>query len=142
MSRGDIIFNAKIYEDATASNDPSQRILDWRQHWAFSDLSQPSVQYLRVTSNTIVEVSIPGDVSKWTIIYADRALDIVASPKTGLPIPVVPGVWDYDNALGIWVEPMTVGTKDGVFFLKGYIKTLQIGVPGANNANVVVFTGY
>lgn len=148
MPQGRIILDTLVYNDTETSNDPLQKVFDWRQEWDIASISYPTTISSVLGAGEWNDIVPPSDVAimRWLMIYTNRTLDIITTCKsTGLgPTPPVPSPWTCDTAVGVWIEPMTSGgtVKDGIYFMRGILTGLRIGVPGTDDANVIVFAGF
>lgn len=147
MSQGTIVLNVLSYNDATASNQPLQRDIDWRQEWDVDSFTYATDTTLSLTFNAFTKINLPSSAVRWLMILTDDAIDVRVTSKTGgfSVAPTPPSPWNVNTTTGTWVAPMTTdGTvKDGVFFMRGLITDLYIGVPSTTvNAGVKIFVAY
>lgn len=150
MSQGTVILDILAYNDETASNAPLQKDFDWRQQWDVDSFAYTTDSTLALTHSVFTKITLPSTSIRWLMILTDSAIDVVLTSKSGgispAPTPpAAPAVWGVNTAIGTWVSPMTTDNtvKDGVFFMRGLITDLYIGVPSTTtNANIKLFMSY
>lgn len=125
-SIANFIIDMLVYDDSSATNDPQQRIWDYKKQLSRSNFSNPSVQKLVLTGDADTSITIPADPTKFLFIETDQTINLLFSG----------GVEEF-----VTVSPTAAGTSNGLFFKTGNFSALEINVPGVVSANVKIFMG-
>ncbi len=125
MSLANFVIEMHVYDDSTTTNDPKQRLFDYKKSLSIADLGNANVQILELTQGQLTAISIPNDAT-WIYIETNQAIH---------------ARFNGDTTANNKIEPSVSGTSDGVLFKRGEFTSLSINVPGATNANVKIFMG-
>jgi len=126
MAQGTIITSLLVYTDESESNDPSQRIFDWKLTDEIVSMSYPTVLSMAFAAGINV-VTMPSSPMQWLYIVTDQTIELRFNGET---------------ANNIVVSPSAAGTADGVFLKRGAFTSLSVNVPGVVAANTTIFMGY
>lgn len=127
MATGKFILDMLVYSDETASNDPQERVFDYKKTVLEDDISLPTVQYLTIASGGAgTNLAMPDDAINWLYIETDQTINVMFNDE------------DYNS---VEVSPSVAGTSDGVLFKRGEATGVLVYVPGAVDANLKVFMG-
>jgi len=125
MSIARFILDFLVYDDSTATNDPQQRLFDYKKQLDLTNLATPNVQALSLPGATVTTITVPPN-AKYLFIETDQTIKVRLN-----------GEADDNND----VSPTVAGTSNGMFFKRGVFTSLSINVPGATAANVKIFMG-
>lgn len=124
MSTANFVVDMLVYDDAEATNDPQQRLFDYKKSLSSLTVVNSNVQNVVVTAISTENIVLEG-VPTWLYIETDQPINV-----------------RFDGSGDdVKVEPSVAGTSDGIMFKRGAITQLDIDVPGATDANVKIFTG-
>lgn len=126
MSNANFIIDMMVYDDAESTNDPQQRIWDYKKVLNRTDLQKASVQKLVLIAGQDNSITIPASPTKVLYIETDQSIVIKFNGDTN----------DF-----VKVDPTSSGKYTGLFFKTGSFTSLSINVPGIFNANVTIFMG-
>lgn len=124
MSIAKFIVDMLVYSDSLSTNDPQQRIWDYKKQ-VDTTVSNSISQVLVLPSATVTVISIPTS-PKWIYLETDQQVKLRFSG---------------DVADLVDVSPSAALVSDGMFFKRGVFTSLSINVPGATAANVKIYIG-
>lgn len=121
MAQGTIKLDALLYNDSTATNNPSERLFDQEITETITSLDVVDALERDITNAASpVTINLPATTCTYLVIFTDREITINL------------------NALGsITLTPQTAGTRNFVFYHRGTISSLTVSnADAANDANV------
>ena len=115
-----------VYDDAASTNDPQQRIWDYKKTLSRTDLANASVQKLVLDPLAETDITIPDDPTKMLYVETDQSIFLK---------------FDGDTNDFVKVDPTIAGKSTGLFFKTGSFSSLSIEVPGTVAAKITIFMG-
>ncbi len=125
MSQANFKIDLLVFDDAEATNDPQQRILDYTKDINIANVSKPQVQKLVLSPSGSTAIAIPSG-ALWLYVESDQTIKLRFNGSVTDEVDV---------------SPTLAGTKDGIFFKRGAFSSLSINVPGAVSPNITIFVG-
>lgn len=123
MSFAKYLVKLLCYSDDVTSNDPQEVDFDWYKEFAETVSNPDATTKECVVGDNVISVN---SGSKWLAVVTDQNLIIKLNSDTGEKVTV---------------QPTAAGVQDGFLMIRiGSLSSLTINVPGAEPANVKIFT--